>query len=93
MFLIAIMLHLTLALPFWATFGTTALSELIIMTITAPIMYIVNTRCSASISDFNQSFVLLDGSQKQIKRIISTVGFGRDDLFDILHSNLQFQQL
>ena len=41
MFLIAIMLHL--ALPFWATFGTTALSELIIMTITAPIMYIVNT--------------------------------------------------
>ena len=43
MVLIAIMLHLTLALPFWATFGTTALSELIIMTITAPIMYIVNT--------------------------------------------------
>lgn len=43
MFLIAIMLHLTLALPFWATFGTTALSELIIMTITAPIMYIMNT--------------------------------------------------
>jgi uncharacterized membrane protein len=42
MFLIAIMLNLTAGLPFWLTYGTTALSELIIMTITAPLMYIVN---------------------------------------------------
>lgn len=39
MFLIALMLKITLDLPFWATYGTTALSELIVMTITAPLMY------------------------------------------------------
>ncbi|MFB8531697.1 QueT transporter family protein [Enterococcus casseliflavus] len=42
MFLIAIMLNITLALPFWPTFSTTALSEFIVMTITAPVMYIIN---------------------------------------------------
>lgn len=42
MFLIAIMLNITLALPFWPTFATTALSEFIVMTITAPVMYIIN---------------------------------------------------
>lgn len=42
MFLIALMLNLTLALPFWPTYGTTALSELIIMSLTAPVMYAVD---------------------------------------------------
>ncbi|HCE13478.1 MAG TPA: QueT transporter family protein, partial [Enterococcus sp.] len=42
MFLVAWMLNMVLGLPFWLTFGTTALSELIIMTLTAPLMYIVN---------------------------------------------------
>lgn len=42
MFLIAIMLTITAELPFWMTFGTTALSELIIMSLSAPVMYWVN---------------------------------------------------
>lgn len=42
MFLIAIMLTITAELPFWMTFGTTALSEFIIMSISAPIMYWIN---------------------------------------------------
>lgn len=42
MCLIALMLNLTLELPFWPTYATTALSELIIMTISAPVMYIVD---------------------------------------------------
>lgn len=44
MFMIALMLQLTLALPFWPTYGTTALSELIIMTISAPVMYAVGKK-------------------------------------------------
>jgi len=39
MALIACMLHLAIDLPFWPTYGTTALSEFIIMTLSAPIMY------------------------------------------------------
>jgi len=39
MCLVALELKLTLNLPFWWTYFTTAVSELIIMTITAPIMY------------------------------------------------------
>lgn len=42
MFLIAIMLMITAELPFWATFATTALSEFIIMTLSAPVMYWIN---------------------------------------------------
>ncbi len=42
MFLIALMLYLTGDLPFWPTYATTALSEAIIMTISAPVMYIVD---------------------------------------------------
>ncbi|EFU74946.1 hypothetical protein HMPREF9088_0176 [Enterococcus italicus DSM 15952] len=42
MFLIALMLMWTADLPFWPTYGTTALSEAIIMAISAPIMYGVN---------------------------------------------------
>ncbi|MFD2729736.1 QueT transporter family protein [Enterococcus camelliae] len=42
MFLIALMLMWTANLPFWPTYGTTALSEAIIMAISAPIMYGVN---------------------------------------------------
>lgn len=41
MFMIALMLHIAIELPFWLTFGTTALSELIIMSISAPIMYLI----------------------------------------------------
>ncbi|WP_071131025.1 QueT transporter family protein [Enterococcus timonensis] len=44
MFLIAIMLNITAELPFWPTFATTALSEAIIMTISAPIMYWVDKK-------------------------------------------------
>lgn len=44
MFLIAIMLHITAELPFWATYGTLALSELIVMSLTAPLMYYLNQR-------------------------------------------------
>lgn len=42
MFLIAIMLMWTAQLPFWPTYATTASSELIIMTISAPVMYGIN---------------------------------------------------
>lgn len=42
MCLIAWMLQLTLDLPFWPTYATTALSELIIMTISAPVMFAVD---------------------------------------------------
>ncbi|MHC5269756.1 QueT transporter family protein [Enterococcus sp. LJL98] len=42
MFLIAIMLMITAELPFWLTFGTTALSEFIIMSLSAPLMYWIN---------------------------------------------------
>lgn len=42
MFLIAIMLSLTADLPFWPTYATTALSEFIILTISAPVMYWIN---------------------------------------------------
>ena len=42
MFLIAIMLVMTAELPFWPTFGTTALSEFIIMSLSAPVMYWIN---------------------------------------------------
>ncbi len=41
MFMIAIMLHIAIEVPFWLTFGTTALSELVIMSISAPIMYLI----------------------------------------------------
>ena len=44
MFLIALMLNLTLQLPFWPTYGWTALSEAIIMTVSAPIMYYIDKR-------------------------------------------------
>lgn len=44
MFLIALMLTITLELPFWPTYGTTALSEFIIMTISAPIMYYIDSK-------------------------------------------------
>lgn len=44
MFLIALMLNLTAQLPFWPTYGWTALSEAIIMTISAPIMYYLDKR-------------------------------------------------
>lgn len=39
MFLIAILLVITAQLPFWATYGTLALSEAIIMALSAPVMY------------------------------------------------------
>ncbi|MDK1728641.1 QueT transporter family protein [Dellaglioa algida] len=42
MFLIAIMLNMTANLPFWPTYGTTALSEFVIMTITAPLMIVLD---------------------------------------------------
>ena len=42
MFMIALMLMMTADLPFWPTFATTALSEFIIMTISAPVMYWIN---------------------------------------------------
>ncbi|EOT28082.1 QueT transporter family protein [Enterococcus saccharolyticus] len=44
MFLIALMLTITLELPFWPTYGTTALSEFIIMTISAPVMYYIDSK-------------------------------------------------
>ena len=44
MFMIAIMLQVTADLPFWPTYGTTALSELIIMTISAPVMYYIDSK-------------------------------------------------
>ena len=42
MFMIALMLMMTADLPFWPTFATTALSEFIIMTISAPVMHWIN---------------------------------------------------
>ena len=42
MFMIALMLMMTADLPFWPTFATTASSEFIIMTISAPVMYWIN---------------------------------------------------
>lgn len=42
MFMISLMLMMTADLPFWPTFATTALSEFIIMTISAPVMYWIN---------------------------------------------------
>ncbi|MFZ8763368.1 QueT transporter family protein [Enterococcus diestrammenae] len=44
MFLIAIMLHITAAAPFWATYGTLALSEAIVLVLTAPLMYLLNSK-------------------------------------------------
>lgn len=44
MTLIALMLNLVYSLPFWLTYGTTALSEAIIMTISAPVMYLLDQR-------------------------------------------------
>lgn len=44
MFMIAIMLHITAELPFWLTYGTTALSELIIMSLSAPVMYYIDSK-------------------------------------------------
>lgn len=44
MFMIAIMLHVVNELPFWVTYGTLMLSEAIIMTLSAPLMYYLNTR-------------------------------------------------
>lgn len=44
MFLIALMLDVTLSFPFWPTYGWLALSEAIIMAISAPIMYYLDTR-------------------------------------------------
>lgn len=44
MFLIALMLTLTAELPFWFTYLTTALSELIIMSISAPVMYFIDKK-------------------------------------------------
>ncbi|MBV7391537.1 QueT transporter family protein [Enterococcus alishanensis] len=42
MALIAAMLNITVAAPFWPTYGWTALSEFIIMAISAPLMYFIN---------------------------------------------------
>lgn len=44
MFLIALMLTITLELPFWPTYGTTALSEFFIMIISAPVMYYIDSK-------------------------------------------------
>ncbi|WP_159722131.1 QueT transporter family protein [Enterococcus sp. CSURQ0835] len=44
MALIAWMLHLTAELPFWPTYGWTAVSEAIIMSLSAPVMYYLNKR-------------------------------------------------
>ncbi|HLQ41110.1 MAG TPA: QueT transporter family protein [Tetragenococcus sp.] len=44
MFMIALMLTLTAELPFWMTYLTTALSELVIMSLSAPVMYYVNEK-------------------------------------------------
>lgn len=44
MFMIAVMLSVTAHLPFWMTYLTTALSELIIMSISAPVMYYINEK-------------------------------------------------
>lgn len=44
MFLIAYELMIVLELPFWITWLTTAISELIVMAIGAPIIYMLNRR-------------------------------------------------
>lgn len=44
MVLIAVMLYLTAALPFWITYAWLAASEAIIMTISAPLMYYLDQR-------------------------------------------------
>lgn len=44
MCMIAWMLHLAIELPFWLTYGTTALSEFIMMSLAAPIMYIIGQK-------------------------------------------------
>lgn len=41
MAMIAWMLKLTIGLPFWLTYGSTALSEAVTMGITAPFMYVI----------------------------------------------------
>lgn len=41
MALIALMLHLAIELPFWVTYGSTALSEFIMLSLSAPVMYTV----------------------------------------------------
>lgn len=44
MFMIAILLQLTAGAPFWATYGTLALSEFIIMALSAPVMLFVDSK-------------------------------------------------
>jgi uncharacterized membrane protein len=44
MFLIALMLKITGDLPFWPTYATTALSEFIIMALSAPVMFAIDKR-------------------------------------------------
>ncbi len=44
MALIAAMLYLTAGLPFWVTYGWLAVSEAIIMTVSAPLMYYLDQR-------------------------------------------------
>lgn len=44
MFLIAIMLNITADAPFWATYASLAISEFIIMALSAPVMYFVNQK-------------------------------------------------
>ena len=48
MALIAWMLHLAVAAPFWLTYGTAALSEFVIMAISAPVMYIISKKIDLS---------------------------------------------
>lgn len=42
MALIAWMLHIAIDLPFWATYGTTALGEFVVMAVSAPLMYYID---------------------------------------------------
>lgn len=44
MFLVAWMLQITAGLPFWPTYGWTALSEFLTMAVSAPIMYMINKK-------------------------------------------------
>lgn len=44
MVLIAWMLYMTIDVPFWLTYGWTALSEFIVMGIAAPVMYYIGSR-------------------------------------------------
>ncbi|WP_438717061.1 QueT transporter family protein [Enterococcus sp. AZ109] len=48
MALIAAMLYFTAALPFWVTYGWLAVSEAIIMIISAPLMYYLDQRLNFS---------------------------------------------